>query len=168
LAKLRLNETPGTSLIVSFLIRYPELSSLRFTPESGVMAFTILLKGEVSVEQQSQFESHVHTSMAVCMEFSRAITAPGTVSHSLMDGVTILTYEQEVATLSILEIRLFMQLASDFYNSMLGEDVYPLPEEDLEMQERLIEQILLKKETWREEKPIVAYRDGGKVFVYNK
>ena len=43
-----------------------------------------------------------------------------------------------------------------------------MPEEDLELQEALIEQILLKKETWREEKSIVAYRDGGKVFVYNK
>jgi hypothetical protein len=43
-----------------------------------------------------------------------------------------------------------------------------LPPEDLELQETLIEQILLKKEKLRDEKPIVAYRDGSKVFVYNK
>ncbi len=168
MAKLRLNETPGTSLVVSFLIRYPELSSLRYNPESGVMAFTILLRGEATDQQQAQFESHVNDSLAVCQEYSRAISVLGTVSHALMDGVTILTYEQQVGLLSIMEIRLFMQLAIDFYQGMFGDEGYPLPEEELELQERLIEQILKKKDAWREEKPIVAYRDGGKVFVYNK
>ena len=108
LAKLRLNETPGTSSIVSFLIRYPELSSLRYNPESGVIEFTILLKGEVEAEQQARFETYVADSLAVCQEFSRAISVIGSVSHSLLDGVTILTYQQKVEALNIVEIRLFM------------------------------------------------------------
>lgn len=169
MAKLRLKETLGTNLLISFLIRYPELSSLRYNPESTTVLFTVLLKGEVDVERQKKFVAYVTDYFSACRELDPRFSPLGQLAQSASDGVTVLLYEQNIEVVSIPETRLFLQLVKDFYRELLGEEsAFSLRDEEVQMQEEIIEQILGQREQLREEKPIVAYRDGGRVFVYNK
>jgi hypothetical protein len=163
-----LKESPGTNLLISFLIRYPELSSLRYNQASKTLSFTVLLKGEVAPERQAEFVDFLDGYYEACRIVDPKFPARGRVEHTTLDGVTVLVYEQPVEVLNIVEVRLLMQLFVEFYGNLIGAEALPLQEEELSAQEEIIESILGAKETWREEKSIVAYRDGGRVFVYNK
>ncbi|PWK15499.1 hypothetical protein C7459_10335 [Tumebacillus permanentifrigoris] len=167
-AKPRLKESPGTNLLISFLIRYPELSSLRYNQATKTLSFTVLLKGEIATERQTEFVEFLDSYHEACQMVDPKFPTRGRVEHTVLDGVTVLVYEQRVEALNIVEVRLLMQLFVEFYGSMIGAEALPLQEEELYAQEEIIESILGAKETWREEKSIVAYRDGGRVFVYNK
>lgn len=167
-AKLRLKESLGTNLLISFLIRYPELSSLRYNPQQATLSFTMLIKDEVAPERQTEFVTFVANYFSACRELDPRFAPLGRVTHAAEDGVTVLVYEQKMDILSIPETRLFMQLVRDFYPELGTEESVPLQEEEVYAQEEIIEQILGQKENLREEKLIVAYRDGGRVFVYNK
>lgn len=168
MAKLRLKETPGTNLLVSMLIRYPELSSLSLNARAGKLTLTILLKGEVADDKCREFALYCTDYFLACRELEPSFAPLGKIGHSLMDGVTILTYEQQVDALHVTELSLFVQLVREFYAGLVGSDLLPLHEAELHAQEEIIAGILGEKETLRQEDSIVAYRDGGKVFVYNK
>jgi hypothetical protein len=168
LVKPRLKESLGTNLLVSFLIRYPHLSSLRYNRQSGSLSFTILLKGVITPQRQEEFVSFAEGYFAACRELDARFSPMGDVTHTSIEGVTMLVYEQPVALLNVGEIRLFMQLVADFYKNAVSDEMVQMPAEELNAQEEIIEHILGQKEAWCDEKLIVAYRDGGKVFVYNK
>lgn len=169
MAKLRLKETLGTNLLISFLIRYPELSSLRYNPESTTLSFTLLLKGEVDAERQKRFVVSLTDYFLACRELDPRFPALGQLTQTVADGVTMLLYEQDIDVVSIPETRLYLQVVKDFYQGLIGEEsAFLLRDEEVQMQEEIIEQILGQRDQLREEKPIVAYRDGGRVFVYNK
>lgn len=168
LVKPRLKESLGTNLLISFLIRYPELSSLRYNQTSQTLAFSFLLKGEESLSRQAEFVQVLESYFAACRVVDPKFATRGSVAHTPLEGVTMLEYEQQVKLLGSVEVRLLMGVVAEFYGTALGTEVLPLQEEELHAQEELIESILGQKETWREEKSIVAYREGGRVFVYNK
>ena len=168
MVKPRLKESLGTNLLVSFLIRYPQVSSLRYNSQAGTLSFTILLKGVITREQQGQFVTFAEGYFTACRELDARFAPMGDVAYTSMEGVTMLVYEQQVTLLNIGEIRLFMQLVADFYKGSISDEVAQVSPEELDAQEEIIEQILGQKEAWCDEKLIVAYRDGGKVFVYNK
>jgi hypothetical protein len=169
LSKPRLKESPGTNLLVSFLIRHPELSSLRYNPQTKKLTFGIYLHGLIEPARQHDFRSHVESYFVVCRDLEPGFSPLGDVTYAMWDGVTILSYEQSMERINATEVRLFMHLVRDYFHASLGEDVLlPLQPEELEAQEEIIERILSEKERLREESSIVAYRDGGKVFVYNK
>lgn len=150
------------------LIRYPELSSLSLNAKTGMLTFTILLNGEVADEKRGEFSRFCADYFAVFQELEPSFGQFGTIGHSLMDNVTILTYEQQVDRLNVTELSLFMNLVRDFYAELCGDDLLPLQEDEVDAQEEIIAKILGEKDTLRHEDSLVAYRDGGKVFVYNK
>lgn len=168
MAKLRLKETPGTNLMISFLIRYPEIASLRYNQGSQTLSFTVLLKEQVDEQRQAQCIEFLQGYYEACRMLDTSFPVLGRVEHSALDGVTVLVYEQQVERLTMMEVRLLVQLFGEFYGDLIGADILSLQEEDLYAQEEIIEQILGQKETWRSEKSIVAYREGGRVYVYNK
>ncbi|KEO84207.1 hypothetical protein [Tumebacillus flagellatus] len=168
MAKLRLKETPGTNLLISFLIRYPVLASLRYNQGSQTLSFTVLLKDQVDAERQTEFVEFLQGYYEACKVVDPKFPQLGRVEHAALNGVTVLGYEQRVEILTLVEVRLLMQLFVEFYGDLIGAEALPLQEEELYAQEEIIEQILGQKETWRSEKSIVAYREGGRVFVYNK
>lgn len=163
-----MKESPGTNLLICMLIRYPELSSLRYNPDTGEMSFTLLLNGHATAEQQAEFAAFVGQYFDVCRDLDKSFGRLGRITHTLMEGVTMLVYEQHVDQLTIMEVRLFIQLVGEFYQEKLAGEVHGLQDAELEAQEELIEHLLGQKESLREEQSIIAYRDGGKVFVYNK
>ncbi|MGZ4105782.1 MAG: hypothetical protein ACXVP5_00365 [Tumebacillaceae bacterium] len=168
MAKLRLKESLGTNLLISLLIRYPELSSLRYNPMNTMLSFTILVKGDVEPARQTEFVTRVADYFAACQELDPNFSPLGRIEQAADEGVTVIMYEQKLETLTIAETRLFMELVTEFYRGQIGDTGTPLHEDDAFTQEEIIETILGQKEHLREEKSIVAYREGGRVFVYNK
>ena len=169
MSKPRLKESPGTSLVVSFLVRYPELSSLRYNPDTERLAFRIFLKGVVELTQQEEFRQYVEAYLAACRELDPAFSQPGLIEFVTYEGATELCYKQQIHSLQLAEVRLFMELVRQYYAGMLGDDLgLPPHEEDATAHDELIERILQNKSAIREEKPIVGYREGGRVFVFNR
>lgn len=167
---MRVKESPGTSLVVSFLIRYPELSSVRFCPETERLTFRIFLKGIVELTKEQAFIQYVETYVAACRELEPSFADAGTIRFERFEeGATALCYEQRIQQLDLPEVRLFMELARQDFEDLFSDDKLLSPyEEEVVAHEAVIERILQDKNTIREEKPIVGYREGGRVFVFNR
>jgi hypothetical protein len=160
-------ESSGTDLVVSFLFRYPELSSLRYNPGTGRLTFRIFLKGVVELTQQQEFRQHVEAYLTACRELDLAFAKTGSIQFEKFDGATALTYEQNIQALNIAEVRLFIELVKEFFAGMFSDDVeWSLNEESAQAHDERIEQLLENQQEIREEKPIIGYRDGGRVFVF--
>jgi hypothetical protein len=168
LSKLFRKESLGTNLLISFLIRYPQFSTLRFSPETNKLSFTVLLKESVPLERQKEFAEKAEAHFAAAKLVDPAFASMGSIHQSQVEGITMIVYEQDVNILTIAEVRLFVSLVSDAYHGLVDLEGDSLQEEELDRQEAIIESILGQREHLREERLIVAYRDGGRVFVYNK
>jgi len=168
LAKPRIKESLGTNLLVSFLVRYPQLSTLRYDPQSRTLSFTLFLKGDVDPVKMAAFLAHVDEHWEVARMIDPAFSPLGRIEHATHEGITALLYEQSVEVLNLEEVRLFVQLACDVYRGDLSDDEWMTPEAELVSHEETLSRLLGQKAELAEEKILVAYREGGRVFVYNK
>lgn len=154
-------------MLVSFLVRYPELSTLKFDPKERVLSFTIFMMQGVPQEVREQFLKTLGAHWEAARMVDPTFSPLGKVSFADLEEITALVYEQSVERVNVPEVRLFMQLVGESFRGQLSDETLSMQEEDLETQEEIIGMILGKKKELAEEKVIVAYRDGGRVFVYN-
>lgn len=164
----RKNESPATHLLISMLIRYPEVSSVRYEPETQSLFFSFFLQGQLDLTKQSECIQELTTSFEICADIDRRFPAMGKVCFSPLEGLTLVTYQQAINQVKTSEIRLLTTIVQNHFSHQVALDPLAVEEVDLEMQEDLIDRLLDHRDILTEEKQIVAYRDGGKVFVYNR
>jgi hypothetical protein len=163
----RFKESKGIHLLISMLIRYPQVSSIRFVHKGKFVILTFLLNGLIEEEMYQKFLSKVEEYFVAMQEFDHTFKKWGTFNRSVMNEVTLITYTQSLNHLSLSEIRLFTALIQEHFASYISLDPVELRMEDMEAQDEVIEHLLHHQEGITEEQDWVAYRDGGKVFVYN-
>lgn len=85
------------------------------------------------------------------------------------DGIGILQITRDVATLSQTELALIVELVLDrFGPDLIVDDGDSLVEEDMLAQDELIREMLADLQDGRLERNLIAFRDGGRVLVFNK
>ncbi|GIM47882.1 hypothetical protein DNHGIG_34310 [Collibacillus ludicampi] len=163
----RFKESKGIHLLISMLIRYPQVSTIRFVHKGKFVILTFLLNGFIEEETFQKFLSKVKDYFVAMQEFDHTVNKWGTFSRSVLNEVTFITYTQSLNHLSLSEIRLVTALIQEHFESYILLDPIELRMEDMEAQDEVIEHLLHHQEGITEEQDLVAYRDGGKVFVYN-
>jgi hypothetical protein len=166
--RTRFKESRGIHLLISLLIRYPQVSTIRFVHKGKAMILTFLLNGKIEEEEYQQFCAKVEDYFMVIQELDPAFKVLGSFQKVEMNGVTLITYTQTLDSLSLLEIRVLTTLIQEHFASYILLDPVEMRLEEMEAQDEVIEHLLHHLEGINEEQDLVAYRDGGKVFVYNK
>ncbi|GAX91799.1 hypothetical protein [Effusibacillus lacus] len=162
------NESPATHLLISMLIRYPEVSSVRYDPNNRSLIFTFFLQGKLDQARQSACMDNLRIYFDTCANFDRHFPPLGELVFMPLEDITVVTYEQLVNRVSTSEIHLLTAVLQDHFAKQVALDPLMIEEEDLEMQEELINRLLDHRGILEEQQQIVAYREGGKVFVYNR
>lgn len=157
------------SLLVSILIRYPEISSLHFDPKSRSLAFNFLVRGLIPQENLRSFR----TKLSSCLDVFHQIGGDQNHTTSILsedfNGVTRLIVAREVDTLSQHEISLIIHVIYDHFTDKLVSDYNDsILEEELLLQEEMIDSMLLDVSGASQEKDFIAYREDGRVMVFNK
>ncbi len=168
-AKKYSNQSESMELIISILIRYPQINKVNIDPENKELSFTFLVDSKLKENRIEQFEIKLRKSLEL---FNRLAKLESSHLKIDFDDYEVLTKVKVTTSLSDLtkdKLSLFIQFfQSEFSNDLLVESIEPLPEDALTEQEEAIKSLLIKLDYKRIQQSLIGFRDGDKVLVFDK
>ncbi len=161
--------TGSAGLLVSILLRFPEVGSVTFDPLSHSLRFTLLVRGRLGADAFGRLRALLEDSVRAFGSLQGAEPRLLAVERTSFRSVTAIELTRDVETLTREEIALLIELARDgFGDGLVVESDGTLVEEDLLVQEQLIDAALDDLRDARGQQNLIAYREGGRVMVFNK
>ncbi|MGE5543135.1 MAG: hypothetical protein ACM3WT_08860 [Bacillota bacterium] len=159
----------GVGLLISVLVRYPELSTVNFDPHKRVLKFTFILTRPLEPQRFEKVRSRFRMSVGAYGDFKNRKPSLIEMARTDFGDITVLEVQRDVETLTQEEISLVIDIVRDEFGSLLAADRNDnLMEEDLLVQEEIIEEMLQDVRDCRQDKNIIAFREEGRVVVFNK
>ena len=159
----------SVGLLISILVRYPEVGTINFDPLQNYLKFTFIFSGVLEESDLVKFKKMVIDSIDTYNVLEDRSTKFVEVSSHECESFTMFEVIRDVTTLSQEEISLVIELVQmTFPNNLVTEKNEGLLEEDLLMQEELIEHMLENIRISSPEKNLIAFREEGRVLVFNK
>ena len=167
--KIRDNMSYSVGLVTSILVRYPEVATIIYDPEKQVLKLTFFLNEKPDFEAVEKMKSKVIESIEVYNFLEGKKPEVVLIGQQKCDKFTLIEIERDVDTLVQEEIALIVQLFYDIFGDCLVTDYNNYYfEEDLLMQEEIIEQMLENVKIKSDNKHWYAFREEGRVLVFNK
>jgi hypothetical protein len=159
----------GVNLLVSILIRYPEVFAVNYEPGTKNLKFTFMVGSVLWDEAFKSFKTTVQHSLEAFWELIAVRAECLGIERTTYDNITVVEIERDVSSLTSDELSLIMELIrTAFADNMMCEGNTVLDEEDTGLQNELIDNMLDDIRDSRYDKNLVGYRDEGKVLVFNK
>jgi len=163
------NISDNIGLLISILVRYPEIGSINLDSHNKKIKFTFIVAELLDNHYIQDFFLRLEECIGAFLHIKG-----NDIHHFEYDswdhnGLISLEIRRDVETISQDEIALVVGLVNEVFGGMLiidGSD--HLIEEDVDYQEQLIGDILEKIPNTVNFKNLYAYRDEGKVMVFNK
>ncbi|SDC50911.1 MULTISPECIES: hypothetical protein [unclassified Candidatus Frackibacter] len=168
-AKKYSNQSESMELIISILIRYPQINKVNIDPENKELSFTFLVDSKLEKNRIEQFTTKLKKSLEL---FNRLAKIEPSHLKVDFDDYEVLTKVKVITSLLSLtkdKLSFFIQFfQSEFSNDLLVESIEPLPEDALTEQEETINSLLIKLDHKRMQQSLTGFRDGDKVLVFDK
>lgn len=160
----------SAGLLISILVRYPELASVNFDPRRQTLKFTFLVREQLERRLVQRLVRSLRLNLDVLSGLENK--QPGVISygHVTYGPVTAIEVTRDVGTLTLEEISLLIQLMKDRFEDLLVIDQVAGAslDEELAFQEELIGQMLEDLKAARQDRDLIAVREEGRVLVFNK
>jgi hypothetical protein len=163
-----MNNESGLDAVLSVFIRYSELSAVKYDVKRDMVKIEIALNDCLPEEQVKQFEIRYRKTMELyyrMLKYEPTLVELRSIEKS---GITILRIYRDGQTLREEEMELFVRLLRQEFDSWLVRDDNDLVTGDLlsgEVKKSLLQKIREYRQPYHN---IFAYRDDGRVFVFNK
>lgn len=157
----------GIGTLIAVLVRYPELSSLYFGPEDGVLTLGFCIRTPVKVRQFQSLQKRLKDTLEAyrgMIKVPRMTTF--TLTQDSMDPVTVLSWSRDVDSLTVEEVGVAIELLRETFGNDLVADPNDLVEEELLAQEETI-QATLESLQQSPGGRLLALREEGRVLVFN-
>lgn len=160
----------GTAgLFVSILVRYPEVASVTYYGESHSLKFTVLVRSLLPGERAEALRRLLEKSVQVYCRLSRRELRLFRLEVCARDGVSVVEVWRDADSVTQNELSMALTLIRQFFGDELVVDQIPSVEgEDLVVQEELIEEMLEDLRDSRQRASLIAFREEGRVLVFNK
>lgn len=163
------NVTDSVGLLISILVRYPEVATINFDPENQLLKFTFIYSQVLGDNELDNLKQKLMDSIEVYNFLEGKETRLISLNHQICDNLTLIEVERDVDTLVQEEIALIVELFRQYLNTnLVTEENEQLFEEDLIAQEEIIEHMLESIKGSTQDKFLFAFREEGKVLVFNK
>lgn len=164
----RENVADGVGLLISILIRYPEVSTINFDPEQQVLRFNFIASGIINAENMDLFSNTLLNSIEALNELDNKKTVLSMINYQVCGNFTMIEIQRDVETLMREEIALIVALfRQNLENDLVTDDNNSLYEEDLLIQEEIIDHMLETIKRSNSDKKLFAFREEGRVLVFN-
>lgn len=158
----------SVGLFISILVRYPEVGTIRFDPKSQTLSFTFLLRSTGCISDD-HFAESVRESLEAYSIIEGAPIGTFALRTVAENGIAVLEITRDAASLSQTELALLVGLVRErFADELIIDDADAPGEEDLVEQDELIREMLADLQDGQPERNLIAFRDGGRVLVFNK
>ncbi|HWR40380.1 MAG TPA: hypothetical protein VN611_12850 [Patescibacteria group bacterium] len=159
----------SVNLLISILIRYPEIGTIKYLPETNSLKMTFLLRVLPDTEDLADVCRVLEASICAYHLLKGLKNARVALKVSHYDPVMMLEVQRDVPTLSQNEIALMIHILNESYGQWLIADYHEtMPEDDLIVQEEYIADMLENIKRQRIDQGLIGIREDGRVFVFDK
>jgi hypothetical protein len=159
----------GVNLLISILVRYPEIGTINFDPNKESLKLTFMLSGIPSQTEFNSIKQLILNSIAAYQELESLTVQITDLQMTTYEQVAMLNIIRDVATLSKSEIALIIALLRDkFKERLVADHNDSMLEEDLLVQEELIDNMLENIKKHHAAHGLIGIREDGRVLVFNK
>lgn len=158
------HEGSQVDLFVAVLVRFPQIGAINYDPERKTLRLTFLLRAAHHDFQDfvSRFESHLGLFHNLRQEGVLVASLKKTETGDL----TAIEVIRDLASLSLSELNLIVELVSDFYGDTVVQEGQDMGEDD-EFEQNLLIDALLMSNTWRSPERLTGFRENGRVLVFS-
>lgn len=161
--------TDGVGLLISILVRYPEVATINFDPDQQTVKFNFISSRVLETEEIDYFTSKLLDSIEVFNKLEGKTTRLTLIDHHQWDCFTLIEIHRDMETLVREEIDLIVSLLREnLENSLIADGNQSFYEEDLLVQEEIIDHMLESVKGCSGDKKLFAFREEGRVLVFNK
>ncbi|MBE3574654.1 MAG: hypothetical protein IMW99_04240 [Firmicutes bacterium] len=162
----------STGLLISLLMRHPEIASIRFSRQNQALKFTFVVKAVLSRADWEAFVQRLRDSVEAFHSLNGFQDVPLAVRRSPYRDLTLIEIMRDVATLSQEEIALLTRITAETFAGKLvmekDADAREPEEEEAAYQDELIQSLLDDLKVSDGGRDLIGYREAGRVFVFNK
>lgn len=158
-----------TNLLISLLMRFPEIMSIHFNLPRDIAKFTFVLKGSPGKDEFAHFNWLLEESLLVLQDLTGGMLKVK-VKLQRSHDITLLIVTSNTSYLSLEGIQLICGIVCSEFSHTIVRDadaLEALRDDELMHQEEIID-YLLTHSTATKQDNLLAFRDSGKVFVYDK
>ncbi len=157
-----------TGLLISILMRYPEVASVNYDPEKQMLKFTFLCSKILEGKEIELLKEMILDAVGVYNSLEDKEAGNIFFEHYVYGDTTVIELQRDVCTLIGEEITLIVGLLRQFLGKNLLVEESNLLGEDLVEQDEVINYVLENIRLPKHEKQLVAFREEGRVLVFNK
>ncbi|WP_018084406.1 hypothetical protein [Desulfurispora thermophila] len=163
------NAADGVGLLISILVRYPEVATINYDAGNQVLKFNFIFRHSLPGEVREGFQKILLESIAVFHSLEGYEPLVSYLDYNEGEGLAMLEVHRDVQTLRREEIALIVELVRENLAEYLVLDGEAhLFEEDLLIQEEIIDYLLDNMRGGRAQRALFAFREEGRVLVFNK
>lgn len=163
----RVSDSVG--LLISILVRYPEVGTINFEPEHRTLRFTFLLSMQVMESELEIFRRQIISCLETFCFLHDKEFKLAHIDYSYCEDITLLEIKRDVNTLTSEEISLIITILRDYFAENLTTDSRETDyQEEIVVQEDIISKMLDSIRYANSQKRIMAFREEGKVLVFKK
>lgn len=163
-----MHDEPGLEAVLSAFIRYPEMSSIKYEAIHNTASMEMILKGHINDRQQKRFVERSKQSLSLFYKLHQMMPSDLQICFAGRRDITILTFTRDLDSLREDEIELFMILACQEFSAILLADVVDEPSAGASyhhFKKTVMQKINRERHPYQR---VFAYRDRGKMFVFDK
>ncbi|AIF51715.1 hypothetical protein [Pelosinus sp. UFO1] len=158
----------GVNLLISILVRYPEIGTISFDPQNNWLKLTFMLSTIPSQLDFSNAKQLLKSSIIAYTTLEGLPLKTVDIQLDIFEKVAMLSIFRDVHTISKNEIALLIALLRKTFKDLIIDYNDSLLEEDLLLQEEVIEDMLTNLKTHYDENRLIGIREDGRVLVFNK
>jgi hypothetical protein len=163
------NQGGTVSLFVSILVRYPEVASVTYRRESHCLRLSVLVRSGLPEERVAALRERIGKSIQAYVRLVDRETRVFDLAVKARQGVSVVEMWRDIDSLTQNELSLILTVVREFFGDELVVDSLPHVEsEDLAVQEELIEEMLDDLRDFRQQPNLIAFREEGRVLVFNQ
>lgn len=158
----------GLDAVISAFIRNPELSSIQYKARQNTIVMEMILTDNIDCQKQQLFLRRTTAALKMLHQLKGKEALKLSIEFCNQGNISILTLYRDAFTLTEEEIDSYVRLAGlEFSNMLLREtDESVLQNNKInDIKKRLMQNINHKNDRANN---IFAYRDRGKMFVFDK
>jgi len=156
-------------LLISILMLYPEVAAINFDPGKQLLRFTFIYSKVLVDSELDSLKAKLMEGIEVFNLLECKKTRVVAVQSQICDNLTIIEVQRDVDTLVQGEINLIVELFRQCLNDNLVIEVNEhFFEEDLIAQEEIIGRMLESMKGRSQDRYLYAFREEGRVLVFDK
>lgn len=162
-------EISNVDLLIFLLVRFPEIFTIKYNQARGKFTLSFMLRINIDNDQYLRFKSKLFTCLKAYNDLSGSGQSLTRLCKRFIKPWTLLQVTLKKERISLEEVNLISSLVLNEYKNGLvfdSRDNNIFDNKTIEKEE-LIEYLLTRKKK-NEEENLIAFRESGKVYIYDK